>query len=259
MKKHFKLIALLIVCSVLLTGCGGGKNSGVDDKINLNAPDNIKVESFYSTDKTTLILKLTNEGSEDIKDLDVLAKYPNSTEDLITEDEVFLKNFKANSTTYAALMLPIDSNFNSYIPSKIDLDILTEGESIEGIADTSEMVDLVKFDYNIDDNIINYTITNNTGKILGSISSIVVYFKDGKPIATDYIDSFDVKETYSSDREILYSEDDVEYIDYDNLEIYVTSILDDYVESDEGEYSAEENEMFDDEPIEEDDDMSWDE
>ncbi len=264
MKKNIKFLMIILICCLLFTGCGEKKIEGVDDKIVLKAPDNVKVETFYSVDNSNIILKLTNEGSKDISDLDIVATYPTSENDLITDDEIFLKNFKANSTTYASLMLPIDENFNSYIPNKINLDILTESENLEGIADTSQMVDLVKADYTIDDNTIDFNLTNATGKTLGSVSSIIIYFKDGKPIAADYIDALDVEETFELERDVLYTGegDNIDYIDYDNIEIHITSITDDYDETedfdDSNEYDDNENEIIDDESIDEDDDMSWD-
>ena len=258
MKKKVMGLVLLLICCVIISGCG--KKNEVDNRINLNKPDNIKVESFYSEDNTNVILKITNDGNEDIKDLDVYAKYPESSNDLIDEDEVFLKNIKAHSTTYAALMLPINGEFNSYIPNKIDLEIKTDGEKLEGIADTSEFVDLVKANYKVENNIIDFTITNNTNKILGSVSCIMVYMKDGKPIAADYVDALDVEDTYNIERDILYTGDlgNPKYIDYDNIEVYVTSITDDYVESDEEEFEDYDNEIIDDEPIEQDDDENMD-
>ena len=265
MKKNIKFLMVLLIGCLLFTGCGEKKIEGVDDKVSLKAPNNVKVETFYSIDNSNIILKLTNEGTEDISDLDILATYPTSQNDLITEDEIILKNLKANSTTYAALMLPINEDFNSYVPNKINLDIMTESENLEGIADTSQMVDLVKADYTVNDNVINFKLTNATGKILGSVSSVLVYFKDGKPIAADYVDALDVEDTFELERDVLYTgeEDKMNYIDYDNIEVYITSIMDDYVEEEEfddsDEYDDSENEIIDDEQIEEDDDMSWDE
>ena len=262
MLKKLKIVTLFIIMCILFTGCGNKSASNIDKKINLNAPKDIKVESYYSYDNSSLILKLTNEGSNDYKDLDIITEYPYKERDLISDDEILIKNLRANSSTYVSLMLPIDNNFAPYIPNKIDLSILTESENIEDIADTSSMVDLIKFDYDIEDNSIYYTITNNTGKIIGTVNNIVVYFKDGKPIATDYIDAYDVEETFSSDQEILYYETignldeeddeggDVKYIDYDNIEIYTISIFDDYVEDSGGEYSPEEEEILDDEDYE---------
>ena len=265
MKKNIKFLMVLLIGCLLFTGCGEKKVEGIDDKISLKAPNNIKVETFYSVDNSNIILKLTNEGSEDIKDLDIVATYPTSEDDLITDDEVFLNNFKAKSTTYASLMLPVNENFNSYIPSKINIDIMTESENLEDIADTSQMVDFVKADYTINDNTIDFNLTNATGKTLGSVSSIIVYFKDDKPIAADYIDAIDVEDTYELERDILYTGDsnNIDYIDYDNIELFITRITDDYVEEEEfddsDEYDDTENEIIDDESIEEDDDMSWDE
>ena len=265
MKKNIKFLMVLLIGCLLFTGCGEKKIEGVDDKVSLKAPNNVKVETFYSIDNSNIILKLTNEGTEDISDLDILATYPTSQNDLITEDEIILKNLKANSTTYAALMLPINEDFNSYVPNKINLDIMTESENLEGIADTSQMVDLVKADYTVNDNVINFKLTNATGKILGSVSSVLVYFKDGKPIAADYVDALDFEDTFELERDVLYTgeEDKMNYIDYDNIEVYITSIMDDYVEEEEfddsDEYDDSENEIIDDEQIEEDDDMSWDE
>ncbi len=268
MKKNIRFLLLFVICCLLFTGCGE-KQDGVDDKITLNAPNNIKVETFYGNDNSDLILKLTNNSGSDISDLDITSSYPSAVGDLISEDEVFLKNFKANSTTYASLLLPINDNFESYIPNKINLDIKTESENLEGIADTSQFVDQIEMEYLIDDKnkVIDFNLTNNTGKIIGSVSSIVVYFKGDKPIATDYIDAINVEETYNIKRDILYSgyEDNIKYINYDKIEIYITNITDDYVEpeedidvEEEGYYDESENEIIDDETIDEDDDMSWD-
>lgn len=268
MKKNFKILILVIVGCLLFTGCGENK-SAVDDKITLNAPNNINVETFYSTDNSTLILKLTNNSNEDINDLDIVSTYPTAQNSLISEDEFFMKNFKANSTTYASLMLPINDDFESYIPNKINLDIKTESENIEGIKDTSSMVNNVKLEYYVDENdkVIDFNLTNNTGKILGSVSSLIVYFKDDKPIATDIIDAINVEDTYNTKRDILYVgyEDNIKYIDYDNIEVYITSITDDYEEPEEddedveeGYYDENNNEIIDDEPIEQDEDMEWD-
>ena len=263
MKKNFRFLMILLIGCLLFTGCGEKKSEGIDDKISLKAPENVKVETFYSIDNSEIILKLTNEGSKDISDLDILATYPVDDDDLISEDEVFLKNFKANSTTYASVMLPINEDFDSYIPDKINLEIMTESENLEGIVDTSQMVDLVKADYTVNDNVIDFNITNATGKILGSVTSIIVYYKDGKPIATDYIDAIDLEDTYNLQRDILYSgeDGDIDYIDYDNIEVYITSIMDDYEEDefdDSDEYDDTENEIIDDEPIEEDEEIDID-
>lgn len=248
MKKNFKFIMVLLIGCLLFTGCGEKKSEGEEDKLVLKAPENVKVETFYSVDNENIILKLTNEGSEDISDLDILATYPVSEDDLITEDEVFLKNFKANSTTYASLLLPVDEDFNSYIPDKINLDIMTESENLEGIADTSQMVDLVKAEYTINDDTISFNLTNATGKILGTVSSIIVYFKDDTPIATDYIDAFEVEDTFDIERDILMV--DNQKIDYDKVEVYITDITDDYVEDEDEElidFDESENDLIDEE------------
>ena len=260
MKKKIMILTIILVGCIFIGGCGKKEDEGVDKRINLSAPDNIKVETFYSVDNSNIIVRMTNNGNEDIKDLDVYVTYPETTDDLLDEDEIFLKNFRAHSTTYASLMLPVDENFNFYIPSKINLEIKTDGENLEGIADTSNMVDLVKATYDVEDNIIDFNITNNTNKILGSVSCILVYMKDGKPIAADYIDALDVEEKYNVKRGVLYSGEDEnpKYIDYDNIEVYITSITDDYVETNDDEYDDTQNDLIDEEPIEEDDDMSWD-
>lgn len=252
MKKNLKFIMVLLIGCLLFTGCGDKKNEGEGekDKLSLKTPENIKVETFYSIDNENIILKLTNEGSEDISDLDILATYPVSEDDIISEDEVYLKNFKANSTTYASLMLPIDENFNSYVPDKIDIDVMTESENIEGVADTSQMVDLVKSDYTVNKDSINFSLTNDTGKILGSVISLIVYFKDGTPIATDYIDAFEVEDTFDIERDILMV--DNQKIDYDKIEVYITDITDDYVEDEELiDFDETENDMIDEEEFDE--------
>ncbi len=231
MKKNFKFIALFIVSVLLITGCGKGENSS-NSKVNLSAPDGVKAETFYSIDNSNLIVKITNESSSDINALYVVADYPGDN-NLITTDSMVVQNIKANSTTFASLLLPIDNDFNSYVPDSFDLTVLDNGEYLEGIEDTSMYADKVKASYDVEDNTIYFSLTNDSGKILGGVDAVIVYYKDGKPIATDSVNSLNVGDSYQVERDVIYTGDfdDPKYIDYDNIEVYITSINDDYVES----------------------------
>ncbi len=260
MKKNFKFLIGLLVGCMLFTGCGKSTD-GVDKRINLKAPDGVKVETYYSEDKSSLIVKLSNETSSDINVLDVVATYPGNG-DILDEDEKIVKNIDANSYTYVSLLLPIDEDFNSYIPNKIDLNILTESESIDDAGDTSMYKDFVKLDYKVENDEVNINLTNDTGKILGSIEGVVIYFKDGKPIAADDLYALDVDDNVDLTRDILSYDDtdEVTYIDYDNVEVYLTNIIDDYIESEDeiiNEEAPEDNGYIE-EDVDEDIDEEWD-
>lgn len=229
MKKRVKILGIIIMLSLIFTGCGKNQNLGVDSRINLTSPDGIKVETFYSIDNTNLIVKLTNETSNDIKALEISTDYSENN-DVLKDDEVIVNNFKANSTTFASLLLPINQDFKSYIPNKINLIISNDSENLEKISDSSMYMNQINIDYKVENNIVYFNLANNTGKIMGSIDSIIIYYKDGKPIATDYIQAIDVEDNFDIERNIPYLDDSDEekYIDYDNMEIIITKVQDNY-------------------------------
>ena len=252
MKKNLKIVIVLLVCSFMIVGCGK-KDKTVDDHINLTKPDNVKVETFYNADQTGIIVKLTNESSSSIPKLDVEANY-SENEEFYDGTDVIITNFKPNSTTYAFLSLPFDNNFESYVPDKFDLNITTEGDLLEDVGDVSKYADKLKSTFTVEDNIIDYTITNDTGKKLGTVDSIIVYFKEGKPVGADYITAIDVDTIFNMNRDVLYvgDLDEPQYIDYDNIEVYITYVNDNIDEiTDDFFVDGEE------ETVDEDDDMSW--
>ena len=255
MKKKFKVLVILLIGCFLVVGCGK-KNDNIDKHINLNAPNDIKVETFYDSFKEHIIVKLTNESSSNIKALKVEAEYPGEDSNIYS---VIIKNLKANNTTYAMLELPFDDDFEYYVPNKFDLNILTDGDDLDSIEDVSQYFDKIQTDYSVNDNIINYSLANNSGKILGSVDSIIVYFKDGKPIAGDYIMALDVDLVFNLERDVVYKGDidNPEYLDYDNIEIFVTSINDDYEESEDDEEIMDDDFYIEEETVDEDDDMAW--
>ena len=256
MKKNFKILLVLVLGLLLLTGCGKGKED-VDNRINLNAPEGIKVETFYSFDNSSLIVKLTNETSDDIKLLNVKANYPENN--FITENEASVTILKANSTIYTALLLPIDDDFNSYIPNEFDVNITKE--EVDEFNDTSEYIDQIKTNYNINDDKINLTIENQSGDTLGSVNALLVYVKDGKPIATDFIYAMEVEETYEIERDILRTGDldNPKQIDYDNIELYVTSVTNDFFGyDDEIDGTTTPDDELEEEDVDEDIDEEWD-
>ncbi len=254
MKRNFKLVILLVVCCFLFVGCGK-KQETLDNNIDLDAPNDVKIETYKNYDGSSMIVKLTNNGSNDLSKIAVSVSYPDSSDD---DNYVVINNFKANSTTYTLLDLPYDENFEYYVPDNINLTVATDGELLQDIEDLSKYADKVKATCSADDDVINYSITNNSGKILGSVDSVIVYFKNNVPVAGDYIMSFGVEESFEGNRDVLYTGDieNPKYIDYDDVQIYVTGIVDDYDEED-FEDEIIEDDVIEDETVDYDDDMSW--
>ena len=225
MKKEFKKVLLiLLVCCFAMVGCGKNNNNA-----NLKTPKNVKADTYISSDKTTLIVKVTNQSGEDIPALDVSVSYPNK-DDLIADDYAVLTNLKGNATTYVALSLPINQDFDYYVPDTFDVNVSTESDNLVGLTDTSSFVDKIKAEYSVGDNEVEIDMTNDTGKIIGTVDCILVYFKDGKPVGADTIEAIDVEDEYYSDRDVLYTGDldNPKYIDYDNIELYINGIFDNY-------------------------------
>ena len=255
MKKSFKFLIVLFLGCVLLTGCGKG-NGEVDNRINLNAPEGIKAETFYSFDNSNIIIKLTNETSSDIKMLNVKVNYTGGF--LITEVESPVTILRSNTSTYVSLLLPIDDNFASYIPDKFDLNITTE--EIDEENDTSAYLDDIEVNYTVNNDKINFNLNNKSGDILGSINSLIVYFKEGKPVATDYVYALDVDKNYETERDIVHTGelDNPKNVDYDNIEVYVLSVSNDYVGYDDidGDINIPEEDIIE-EDVDEDIDEEW--
>ncbi len=228
MKKNFKFLAIILLIVITMTGCGKEttNNSGEKyGKINVDSIKSVKTETFYSYNKNNLIVKLTNTSNEDIKSLYVEANY--SEEDKEANDATIVTNLKANGETYVSLSLPYNENFEGVIPEKVDLLVTDNNEVINSLEDSTEFVDYVVAELkNNDDNTIDVTIANLSDTQLSSADATVIFFKDGKPIASNYVFALDLLDRYTETIELPLKDEseEAEVIDYDDVKVYVTNI-----------------------------------
>lgn len=236
MKKY--ILSLLILISVMcLTGCNSSTNAKDDTtnekkentsnyNININADKNIEIKTYVDYEKEYLIVYMKNNNSYNIGYFETKAIYYDKNGNQVGEDDTTSFEFKSGSDYVVALDLPYDSDYNYFVPDRIDL-TLDIDEEYQSIMDDSTLYNnKITTSYKKVGNEIEITITNDSGKELNNVELAVLFMKNNKPIAIDELSgTFDIGETYTESIEIPIDEEKSEnedvLIKYDSIKIVV--------------------------------------
>lgn len=228
MKKAFKLFCLFCVSTLFLVGCQKGDDSSKYN-ISVNADENIEVKTYVDYEKDYLIVYLTNNNSYNIGSFDISATYYDDNSTKIGEDSTLQLDFMSGEKCVVTLDLPEDSEYNGYVPEKIDLAVKIDQEYQNTVGGGTLYNDKVSTSYKkISDEELEVTITNNTGKELFTVEVAVLFIKKGKPVYVDSLNKrLEIGESVSEmidipvDWDASENSDEDILIDYDSIEIVV--------------------------------------
>lgn len=227
MKKKF--LNLLCVCFVLglATGCGTSSDDSKKYDINISADENIDVKTYVDYDKDYLIVYLTNNNDYNIGSLDVDAKFYDENGNNVGDDSNTFLDFVSDGNYVYTVDLPHDSDYNNYVPDKIDLSIKVDKEYQDVVGSGTLYNDKVATSYTKSGDEIEVTIKNNSGVELNTVDIAVMFIKNGKPIYVDDISgylevgesetvSIDIPEDWeaseNADKDVLIDFDSVEFV-----------------------------------------------
>ena len=128
----------------------------------------------------------------------------------------------------------MDENFENYVPERVEIEIVEEPDAPE-IGDYMEKLS-ASYEKGEDDT-IDVTIKNDTGVSIGLVDATAVFMKNGKPVSTNYISIINLMEEYVETILVPTTEVDddgnFEYLDYDDIKIFINNVNPDYESSDE--------------------------
>lgn len=189
MKKKIGLSLLVLLGIVGLTGCGNNIDDSKKYHINVNADENIAVETYVDHDKDYLIVYMTNNNDYNIGSIDMKATFYDNNGNNVGDDSNTLLDFVSGGTLYN---------------DKISTNYTKNGDEIQ------------------------VSIKNNSGVELYTVEVAVLFMKNGKPIYVDNLSgSLDIGETETESIDIPEyweasenSDEDV-LIDFDSVEFVV--------------------------------------
>ena len=227
MKKMF----LSLLCGGLVlglaTGCGTSSDDSKKYDINISADENIEVKTYVDYDKDYLIVYLTNNNDYNIGSLDVDAKFYDANGNNVGDDSNTFLDFVSGGNYVYTVDLPHDSDYNNYVPDKIDLSIKVDEEYQDIVGGGTLYNDKVATSYTKTGDEIEVTIKNNSGVELDTVDVAVIFIKNGKPIYVDGIsgylevgesetESIDIPEDWeaseNADEDVLIDFDSVEFV-----------------------------------------------
>lgn len=223
--RYLVLVLLVMMCF----GCGkkgaNGKNSDYQEHLNIKKLDDIKVEDFISFDANEIILKVTNSGKKTYNGVTVKSIYYNKNNEEVGADEVYLTHLEANKTTYVSQYLPMDENFEGYVPDRIEVEFIEDTDA----TDVADYMEKISASYaNGEDGAIDVTIKNDTGVNIGLVDATVVFLKDGKPLSTNYISVINLMdehvETIIVPTTEIHDDGSADYIEYDDVQIFINNV-----------------------------------
>lgn len=227
MKKMF----LSLLCGGLVlglaTGCGTSSDDSKKYDINISASENIDVKTYVDYDKDYLIVYLTNNNNYNIGNLDVDAKFYDANGNSVGNDSDTFLDFVRGGNYVYTVDLPSDSDYNNYVPDKIDLSIKVDEEYQNVVGGGTLYNDKVSTSYTKSGDEIEVTIKNNSGVELNTVDVAVLFMKNGKPIYVDILSSYlevgeskteliDIPEDWeaseNSDKDVLIDFDTIEFV-----------------------------------------------
>lgn len=228
MKKKIGLSLLVLLGIVGLTGCGNNTDDSKKYHINVNADENIAVETYVDHDKDYLIVYMTNNNDYNIGSIDMKATFYDNNGNNVGDDSNTLLDFVSGGKYVFTVDLPHDDDYNNYVPEKIDLSIKVDEEYQDYVGGGTLYNDKISTNYTKNGDEIQVSIKNNSGVELYTVEVAVLFMKNGKPIYVDHLSgSLDIGETETESIDIPEyweasenSDEDV-LIDFDSVEFVV--------------------------------------
>lgn len=235
-KRVLMVIPVLLIGIIFITGCslGGTKDDSKKYNININSEENIKANAYINYDKSELILYMTNNYSYNIGSYEVELIYYDKDGNVINSDDVYrFLGFKSGSDSALTFYLPTDkSTYESYVPDKIDLNIVIDQEFQEIVGEKPLYDDEIETSHKVNDQKVDITFKNNSGKTLAEIDAVVVFMKNNKPIAVKEIPLNKVSDSITDNVKIpnYYDEkkDDYLLIKYDSIKVVINRAIENY-------------------------------
>ena len=235
MKKKLFLGLFLFLGVICITGCsfGGGDDSSKYD-ININSDENIATKAYVSSDKSQLIVYMTNNYSYNIASIEVEVAYYDKDGNKIDEDDTTLMHVQKGIDVATALYLPEDSDSNGYVPERTEVKVYIDEEYQTVVDDIKMFNDKVSSDYKVDGNNVTVTLKNNAGVDLVEVDGIVLFMKKNKPVYVEEIGSFKIakgatkSETIEVPIDWSKSEDENVLIDFDSIKVLIGRASDKY-------------------------------
>lgn len=228
MKKKIGLSLLVLLGIVGLTGCGNNTDYSKKYNINVNADENIAVETYVDHDKDYLIVYMTNNNDYNIGSIDTEATFYDNNGNNVGDDSNTLLDFVSGGKYVFTVDLPHDDDYNNYVPEKIDLSIKVDEEYQDYVGGETLYNDKISTNYTKNGDEIQVSIKNNSGVELYTVEVAVLFMKNGKPIYADNISgSLDIGETETEsidipeDWEASENSDEDVLIDFDSVEFVV--------------------------------------
>ena len=174
-----------------------------------------------------MIVYLTNNNDYNIGSLDVDAKFYDENGNNVGDDSNTFLDFVSDGNYVYTVDLPHDSDYNNYVPDKIDLSIKVDKEYQDVVGGGTLYNDKVATSYTKSGDEIEVTIKNNSGVELNTVDIAVMFIKNGKPIYVDDISgylevgesetvSIDIPEDWeaseNADKDVLIDFDSVEFV-----------------------------------------------
>lgn len=228
MKKKIGLGLLVLLGVVGLTGCGNNTDDSKKYNINVNADENIAVETYVDHDKDYLIVYMTNNNDYNIGSIDMEATFYDSNGNNVGDDSNTLLDFVSGGNYVFTVDLPHDDDYNNYVPEKIELSIKVDEEYQDYVGGGTLYNDKISTSYTKSGDEIEVNIKNNSGVELYTVEVAVLFMKNGKPIYADNLSgSLDVGESETEsidipeDWEASENSDEDVLIDFDTVEFVV--------------------------------------
>lgn len=227
-----KKIFLSLICGSLIfglaTGCGKSSDDSQKYNINIDADENISVETYVDYEKDNLIVCLTNNNDYNIGSINVYGAYYDANGNKIGNGSTSFLDFISGGNYVFTIDLPYDENYNSYVPEKIDLSIKIDREYQDIVGGGTLYNDKVETSYTKIGDEIQVNVTNNSKVKLHTVEIEVLFIKNGKPIYEDgFTKSLEVGEMESEnisipeDWEASEKLDEDVLIEFDSIEIVV--------------------------------------
>lgn len=227
MKKKLCLSLITLLGVVSLTGCGNNVDDTKKYNINVNADENIAVETYVDHDKDYLIVYMTNNNDYNIGSIDMDATFYDNNGNNVGDDSNTLLDFVSGGKYVFTVDLPHDDDYNNYVPEKIDLSIKVDEEYQDYVGGGTLYNDKISTSYTKSGDEIEVSIKNNSGVELYTVEVAVLFMKNGKPIYADSLsgsldigesetESIDIPEDWeaseNSDEDVLIDFDSVEFV-----------------------------------------------
>lgn len=234
MKKKIILSIFIFLVVGFITGCSFGGDDSSKYDININSDNNIETKTYVSSDKTQLIVYITNNYSYNIVGIDVAATYYDKDGNKIDEDVTVLHNIQKGADVATYLHLPDDEDFNGYVPARTEVKVSIDEKYQEMFDDIKMFNDKVSSDYKINGDQVTVTLKNNADVDLIEVNGIVLFMKKNKPVYLEKIGDFEIangatkSETIDVPIDWSKSDDKDVPIDFDSIKVLIGQAIDEY-------------------------------